>query len=239
MTFKRSNSVNTQWNKLKTKIKQNKNYIGTTFTQLDHRTSKPIKLDNKQEFFTHLCNGVLRLPSLLSMTAPYRTRSSTNVKWPCLAAKWSGDLHATQSMASMSAPCRNSKSTTPSWPPMQATWRGVEPSLSRPLTKSLKEVNRLEAYGKKIAIIFTRFIYESAFHSRFGQSIHVYKSLIIRIIYLDKKALLIKDHKMAYHLSYQVTLGDVLYCWCRQGGLCIIFLDIQTDSDRKTTILFP
>ena len=88
--------------------------IGNTFTCLDHQTSKPIKVNNKQKFFTHLCNGVLRLPSLLSMTAPYSTRSSTNVKRPCLAAKWSGDLDATKSMASMSAPCRNSKSTAPS-----------------------------------------------------------------------------------------------------------------------------
>ena len=131
------------------KTKQNYD-IGTTFAQLDHRTSKPLKLNKKQKFLTHLCNGVLRLPSLLSMTAPYSTRSSTNVKWPCLAAKWRGDLDATKSMASMSAPCRNSKSTTPSWPPMQATWRAVEPSLSLWLTKSPKEGNCLEAYGKEI-----------------------------------------------------------------------------------------
>lgn len=128
------------------------------------------KLNYEQSSFTHLCNGVLRLPSLLSMTTPYRTRSSTNVKWPCLAAKWSGDLDATQSMASMSAPCRNSKSTTPSWPATQATWRAVVPSLSLSLTKSLKEVNPLEAYGME-KIMISIFVYASAFNLRFDQSL--------------------------------------------------------------------
>lgn len=153
MTFKKRNlSV---FNRYHLQIfNQNKtipNYdIETTFTQLENRIFKPIKLNKKEQFLTHLCNGVLRLPSLLSMRAPYSTRSSTNVKWPCLAAKWSGDLNATKSMPSMSPPCRNSKSATPSWPPMQATWRAVEPSLSLSLTKSPKEGNCLEAYGKKI-----------------------------------------------------------------------------------------
>lgn len=148
-SLKGVNPVNIQW------IAFTKCIVVTTFTKLDYRMSKATtELNYEQSSLTHLCNGVLRLPSLLSMTTPCRTRSSTSVKWPCFDAKWSGDLDATQSMASMSAPCRNSKSTTPSWPPTQATWRAVVPSLSLSLTKSLKEVNRLEAYGKEKNHVF-------------------------------------------------------------------------------------